>query len=1573
MGNSIVFVDWRVADIDSLLAGMPSGTEIFIIDGASAGLDQIVASLHGRTGVDAIHIISHGSSGTLYLGDTALSQSNLNDYGSQLSTIGSALTETGDLLLYGCGVGAGDTGVQFIGSLAQATGADVAASTDLTGAVALGGNWSLEATTGPVQTPYALADTYPGTLASTTLSVAEQQPNYDLVRTLAAAELSNVAYLQPFQIRNKLSELGWAPLRDPSHLLDVGGGLAKPGLPAMVVDRGQVFNEDVNNAYAFAASREMPDGTVQFAVTFRGSDSMTEDPRDWLWNNGSQFGFSYYYEQVRYVFAEAIAQALNAKANGKHVELLITGHSLGGAAAQAAFADLFVPAVQDVWNVTGSPLWAGDRLYNVYSSSCLQGYTEAQIQGLIQDTQVVTFGAPSFLVDPIKPTIPVLEATVVVSAGSFGIGGAGLFFSALTNFTDVASNTSKLHPDLLTSSYSSHVIQFEHVDTGDMRGDDPVPRLGNIDPGIVVPIDITTDIHDSYNAWLGPPGFEMHSMDGYLDSIARAVAGVTVTKPGAELLPTGTDGTADNELLRVGAGVAANAGPGNDILIAIPSQGATVTMNGGAGHDAYVIPAFSDASWNGVTNFNVTLDGPSGECQDILFFGANIWPHVQPVADDSDALTIVYSNGEKFVTVAITNWFSQTNTYELADIAEFDGAFRTWTTVPESLNKLGIARLSSGTAGDDYLIGSSSADSMTGQGGNDDMSGRGGDDDMHGQDGNDTLFGGSGMDTLYGGLGDDVLDGGADLDVLYGQEGNDLLRTSESGDTLDGGADNDTYEVNIPSGGTVTDTATLTDASGSDRLRLITPGATHTNTVFTVIGTDLVIEAHSASATLCTVTIMNMGTATNQIETMELVGTSGSIDNYNLVTAWNWSITHPADHTGGAASYTGLTSGYTGYADNNANTITGTTGNDVLNGYGGNDTINAGSGSDTVLGGSGDDAITLIAGTGEMDTVSGGAGTDSLAIDASGNTYAVSFWNGIDANGVTLASVDGTSSMASIQALLTGAVKLGAHTYSAGYGVVFDGIENLSIKGNANAYELLIARGSGGSYDGMGGGNDALYADWSAAATDITWINAPTGAAQTVNGNSVAGIERMVILTGSGNDSIDNTNGSVGTTPDEVVSGAGNDTISTGLGNDRIDGGDGNDTINAGSGSDTIYGGSGDDTITLSASQYNEFDVVEGGTGTNKLTVDASSNQFSVYWNGLTAANAVMASVDSTSTMASIQALLTGADKLILRTYSLGTYGVQMDDIQNLSMTGSGNNDLLLGLGANGTYVGGAGTDALYVDWSAATVGITWTNNPSGAAQTVNGTSITGVERMVILTGIGDDNIDNTNASVGVTNDEIVSGAGNDTISTGLGNDRIDGGDGNDTINAGSGSDTIYGGSGDDTITLSASQYNEFDVVEGGTGTNKLTVDASSNQFSVYWNGLTAANAVMASVDSTSTMASIQALLTGADKLILRTYSLGTYGVQMDDIQNLSMTGSGNNDLLLGLGANGTYVGGAGTDALYVDWSAATVGITWTNNPSGAAQTVNGTSITGVERMVILTGSGDDNIDNTNASVGTTN
>ncbi|WP_319587183.1 DUF4347 domain-containing protein [uncultured Desulfobulbus sp.] len=139
-------------DVNVLISGLPPGATYFILDPATDGIVQMANIASGYNDLTAIHILSHGSQASLNLGSTVLNQSSLAVYSSQLSTIGNALSATGDLLLYGCNVAQGATGQDFIEQMAAFTGADVAASTDLTGSAVQGGDWVLEASTGPVET-----------------------------------------------------------------------------------------------------------------------------------------------------------------------------------------------------------------------------------------------------------------------------------------------------------------------------------------------------------------------------------------------------------------------------------------------------------------------------------------------------------------------------------------------------------------------------------------------------------------------------------------------------------------------------------------------------------------------------------------------------------------------------------------------------------------------------------------------------------------------------------------------------------------------------------------------------------------------------------------------------------------------------------------------------------------------------------------------------------------------------------------------------------------------------------------------------------------------------------------------------------------------------------------------------------------------------------------------------------------------------------------------------------------------------------------------------------------------------
>ena len=102
MTQNIVFIDSSVANYQSLIDDLTEPAEVFILDGESDGLAQMAARLQGRSGIDAIHVISHGSQEALYLGSTVLDSGNRASYGVQLASIGGSLTDTGDILLYGC-------------------------------------------------------------------------------------------------------------------------------------------------------------------------------------------------------------------------------------------------------------------------------------------------------------------------------------------------------------------------------------------------------------------------------------------------------------------------------------------------------------------------------------------------------------------------------------------------------------------------------------------------------------------------------------------------------------------------------------------------------------------------------------------------------------------------------------------------------------------------------------------------------------------------------------------------------------------------------------------------------------------------------------------------------------------------------------------------------------------------------------------------------------------------------------------------------------------------------------------------------------------------------------------------------------------------------------------------------------------------------------------------------------------------------------------------------------------------------------------------------------------------------
>jgi hypothetical protein len=149
--QSLLFIAGGVQDYSQLVAGVAAGTEVHVLDPVQDAVAQITQVLLGRQGISSLHIVSHGERGGLDFGSSRLNLTDFPGYAAQLQSWGQALTDSADILLYGCDVAAGELGQAFVQILSQVTGADVAASDDLTGSAALGGDWTLEYQTGDIE------------------------------------------------------------------------------------------------------------------------------------------------------------------------------------------------------------------------------------------------------------------------------------------------------------------------------------------------------------------------------------------------------------------------------------------------------------------------------------------------------------------------------------------------------------------------------------------------------------------------------------------------------------------------------------------------------------------------------------------------------------------------------------------------------------------------------------------------------------------------------------------------------------------------------------------------------------------------------------------------------------------------------------------------------------------------------------------------------------------------------------------------------------------------------------------------------------------------------------------------------------------------------------------------------------------------------------------------------------------------------------------------------------------------------------------------------------------------------
>ncbi|MCX5968953.1 MAG: DUF4347 domain-containing protein, partial [Cyanobacteria bacterium] len=127
------------------------GTRVVVLDAGADVIGQVGAALQAHPGAAVVRVISHGEPGSLLLAGQRITRDTLQLRLDDIAAWRQHLAPGAEILLYGCSVAATPEGRGFVDALAALTGADVAASSDLTGSPAKGGDLTLDYATGPIE------------------------------------------------------------------------------------------------------------------------------------------------------------------------------------------------------------------------------------------------------------------------------------------------------------------------------------------------------------------------------------------------------------------------------------------------------------------------------------------------------------------------------------------------------------------------------------------------------------------------------------------------------------------------------------------------------------------------------------------------------------------------------------------------------------------------------------------------------------------------------------------------------------------------------------------------------------------------------------------------------------------------------------------------------------------------------------------------------------------------------------------------------------------------------------------------------------------------------------------------------------------------------------------------------------------------------------------------------------------------------------------------------------------------------------------------------------------------------
>ncbi len=193
--SEVIFVDKTIPAYQQLIDEIKRDKKdrSFVIH--TIGADQSIADVSGilasHDDLGSIHFITHGTDSNIKIGKTIISTESFEGLQDELENWGASVSDDGDILFYGCNLAATEEGKSLINSIADVTGADIAASTNLTGHDSFSADWDLEYEAGQVLEGSALFSDAPADWESM-LAMILVDTTEDVVN---APDLSSVAAL----------------------------------------------------------------------------------------------------------------------------------------------------------------------------------------------------------------------------------------------------------------------------------------------------------------------------------------------------------------------------------------------------------------------------------------------------------------------------------------------------------------------------------------------------------------------------------------------------------------------------------------------------------------------------------------------------------------------------------------------------------------------------------------------------------------------------------------------------------------------------------------------------------------------------------------------------------------------------------------------------------------------------------------------------------------------------------------------------------------------------------------------------------------------------------------------------------------------------------------------------------------------------------------------------------------------------------------------------------------------------------------------------------------------------------